>query len=58
MDAMNDTPGLDRLTSGQHDQLERVLVSGECVTNALGGVFKRVPVLTLRNLMRDLDSDC
>jgi hypothetical protein len=57
-DAMNDTPGLDRLTSGQRDQLERVLVSGECVTNALGAVFKRVPVLTLRNLMRDLDSDC
>ncbi len=57
-DAMSDTPGLDRLTSGQRDQLERVLVSGECVTNALGGVFKRVPVLTLRNLMRDLDSDC
>jgi len=57
-EAMDDTPGLDRLTSGQRDQLERTLVSGECVTNALGGVFKRVPVLTLRNLMRDLDSDC
>ena len=57
-EAMHDTPGLDRLTSGQRDQLERTLVSGECVTNALGIVFKRVPVLTLRNLMRDLDSDC
>lgn len=57
-DAMTDTPGLERLTSGQRDQLERTLVSGECVTNALGGVFKRVPVLTLRNLMRGLDSDC
>lgn len=57
-EAMHDTPGLDRLTSGQRDQLERTLVSGECVTNALGVVFKRVPVLTLRNLMRDLDSDC
>lgn len=56
--AMRDTPGLDRLTSVQRDQLERALVSGECVTNALGGVFKRVPVLTLRNLMRGLDSDC
>jgi len=57
-DAMRDAPGLDRLTGTQRDQLERTLVSGECVTNSLGGVFKRVPVLTLRNLMRDLDSDC
>lgn len=57
-EAMQDTPGLDRLTSRQRDQLESTLVSGECVTNALGGVFTRVPVLTLRNLMRDLDSDC
>lgn len=56
--ALEDTPGLDRLTTGQRDQLERTLVSGECVTNALGGVFNRVPVLALRNLMRDLDSDC
>ena len=57
-DAMRTAPGLDRLTGTQRDQLERTLVSGECVTNSLGGVFKRVPVLTLRNLMRDLDSDC
>lgn len=57
-EAMRDTPGLDRLTSVQRDQLERTLLSGECVTNALGNVFKRVPVLTLRNMMRDLDSDC
>ena len=56
--AMQDTPGLDRLNDTQRDRLERTLVSGECVTNALGGVFKRVPVLALRNLMRDLDSDC
>lgn len=56
--AMRDTPGLDRLTSVQRDQLERALLSGECVTNALGDVFQRVPVLTLRNLMRGLDSDC
>lgn len=57
-DVMQGTPGLDRLTGSERDQLERTLVSGECVTNALGGVFKRVPVLTLRNLMRGLDSDC
>ena len=57
-EAMRDAPALDRLTSAQRDRLENALVSGECVTNALGGVFKHVPVLTLRNLMRDLDSGC
>lgn len=51
-------PGLDRLTGDQRDQLERTLVSGECVTIALGGVFKRIPALAMRNLMRDLDSGC
>ena len=51
-------PGLDRLTGAQRDQLERTLVSGECVTIALGGVFKHIPVLAMRNLMRDLDSGC
>jgi len=56
--AMRQTPGLDALTSVQRDQLERSLASGECVTNALGGVFRRIPVLALRNLMRDLDADC
>jgi len=56
--ALQDTPGLDRLDDAQRGRLERTLVSGECVTNALGGVFTRVPVLALRNLMRDLDSDC
>jgi hypothetical protein len=56
--AIDNTPGLDRLSSTQRSQLEETLVSGECVTNALGGIFKRVPVLALRNLMRDLDSDC
>lgn len=56
--AVQNTPGLDRLTGAQRVQLEQTLVSGECVTNALGGVFQRVPVLALRNLMRDLDSDC
>lgn len=57
-DAMQKTPGLDALTSAQRDQLERSLAAGECVTSALGGVFRRIPVLALRNLMRDLDSDC
>lgn len=52
------TPGLDRLTGTQRTQLEQTLVSGECVTNALGSVLNRVPILALRGLMRDLDSDC
>lgn len=57
-EAMRETPGLDALTSLQREQLERSLTAGECVTSALGGVFRRIPVLALRNLMRDLDSDC
>jgi len=56
--ALEATPGLDRLSTDQRGLLERSLLSGECVTNALGAVFSRVPVLTLRNLMRDLESDC
>lgn len=57
-EAMRETPGLDALTSVQREQLERSLAAGECVTRALGGVFRRIPVLALRNLMRDLDADC
>lgn len=56
--AVRAMPGLDRLTGTQRDQLERTLVSGECVTIALGSVFKHIPVLAMRNLMRDLDSGC
>jgi DNA repair exonuclease SbcCD ATPase subunit len=56
--AIDTAPGLDRLSSGQREQLEQTLISGECVTKALDGALKRVPVLALRNLMRDLDSDC
>ncbi|MGJ7042001.1 chromosome segregation ATPase [Shinella sp. BE166] len=56
--AIDNTPGLDRLSSTQREQLEQTLVSGECVTKALDSALKRVPVLALRNLMRDLDSDC
>jgi DNA repair exonuclease SbcCD ATPase subunit len=56
--AIERTPGLDRLTGAQRTQLEQTLVSGECVTNALGSVLNRVPILALRGLMRDLDSDC
>lgn len=56
--ALRATPGLTRLSPGEKAQLERQLTAGGCVTEALDGVFDRVPVLALRNLMRDLDSDC
>lgn len=56
--AIDNSPGLDRLSGVQREQLERTLIAGECVTKALDGALKRVPVLALRNLMRDLESDC
>nr|WP_145959148.1 hypothetical protein [Rhizobium sp. ACO-34A] len=52
------TPGIDRLTSGNRQHLRDMLVSGQCVTTGLREVFPNVPVVTLRNLMRDLKSDC
>jgi len=56
--ALNAAPGLVSLSSGDRDRLKSRLVSGECVTTALGSVFTRVPVIALRNLIRDLKSDC
>ena len=56
--AIDNAPGLDRLSGVQRERLEQTLISGECVTKALDGALQRVPVLALRNLMRDLDSDC
>ncbi len=51
-------PGLDRLTPEDAGRLKTELVKGACVTDALETVFTRVPVITLRNLIRDLNSDC
>ncbi len=53
-----DTPGVDRLTSADRIRLRDMLVSGQCVTTALRAVFPSVPVVTLRDLMRDLKSNC
>lgn len=53
-----DTPGIDRLTSENRQRLHDMLVSGQCVTTGLRAVFPSVPVVTLRNLMRDLKSKC
>ncbi len=52
------TPGLERLSADDYQRLRSLLVSGECVTTGLQSVFRSVPVVTLRNLMRDLKSGC
>ena len=52
------TPGLDDLSETGRRELSDRLAAGECVTDALGAVFERVPVVTLRNLIRSLNSDC
>lgn len=56
--ALRTTPGLETLSEAERQQLTDRLVSGECVTTALEAVFERVPILTLRNLIRDLNSGC
>ncbi|MBC7283065.1 hypothetical protein [Hoeflea sp.] len=56
--ALRSAPGIGLLTEGDLRILTERLVSGECVTTALESVFDRVPILTLRNLIRDLNSDC
>ncbi|WP_417413137.1 hypothetical protein [Hoeflea sp.] len=56
--ALQAAPGLDLLTEGERQQLTGKLTAGECVTDALAAVFDRIPILTLRNLIRDLNSDC
>ncbi|NML73527.1 hypothetical protein HHL25_05225 [Rhizobium sp. S-51] len=57
-DALDRTPGIDRLSAADRDRLQEMLVSGQCVTTSLKAVFRSVPVVTLRNLMRDLKSGC
>lgn len=52
------TPGLERLSADDYQRLRSLLVSGGCVTTGLQSVFRSVPVVTLRNLMRDLKSGC
>lgn len=56
--ALRTAPGLDPLTEAELQQLSSKLAAGECVTDALSAVFDRIPILTLRNLIRDLNSDC
>ncbi|SMC67795.1 hypothetical protein SAMN05880593_104204 [Rhizobium sp. RU36D] len=56
--ALRRAPGLTTLSSDQETRLRSALVDGACVTDALDAAFDRVPVITLRNLIRDLNSDC
>ncbi|MBU4530629.1 MAG: hypothetical protein KUA43_01915 [Hoeflea sp.] len=56
--ALRAAPGLGFLSTQDRQLLTDQLVAGECVTTALESVFDRVPILTLRNLIRDLNSDC
>ncbi len=56
--ALRLTPGLSGLDAGKTAGLKEKLVAGACVTEALESVFERVPVIVMRNLMRDLKSDC
>ena len=56
--ALARAPGLKGLTLADRDTLAKHLESGACVTDALEDLFPRVPVLTLRALIRDLDSPC
>lgn len=56
--ALRTAPGLETLSEADRRKLTDLLVSGECVTTALESVFERVPILTLRNLIRDLNSGC
>ncbi|MDP3524348.1 MAG: hypothetical protein Q8S27_07200 [Hoeflea sp.] len=56
--ALRSAPGIGSLTGAERQMLTERLIQGECVTTALEAVFNRVPILTLRNLIRDLNSDC
>lgn len=57
--ALGRATGLDTLSASQRSGLKDELVAGACVTVSLEKVFGNpVPVVPLRNLVRDLDSDC
>ncbi|MEM5472756.1 hypothetical protein WNZ14_13570 [Hoeflea sp. AS60] len=56
--ALRAAPGLETLSDANRRTLTEQLVAGECVTTALESVFDRIPILTLRDLIRDLNSGC
>ena len=57
--ALADANGIEGLAASERSRLKEGLMAGECVSSSLEKVFGRpVPVVPLRNLVRDLDSDC
>ena len=56
--AMEGTPGLQLLDQLQRETLRQKLVSGECLVPALSSVFPQVPVLVMRDMVRQLDEGC
>ncbi|OBZ94147.1 hypothetical protein ADU59_18365 [Pararhizobium polonicum] len=52
------TRGVSLLDDEKKQRLKDRLVSGACVTDALEDAFGRVPLILMRNLMRDFKSDC
>lgn len=55
---VNGLPGLGGLDESERRKLQDQLASGACVTEALETVFDKVPLIVMRNLMRELKSDC
>jgi len=57
--AMEKATGLDAASASEREVLKRQLIAGACVSTSLEDLFGNpVPVVPLRNLIRDLDSDC
>jgi predicted nucleic acid-binding Zn-ribbon protein len=52
------TRGVSFLNDEKKQHLKDQLASGACVTDALESVFDKVPLVLMRNLMRDFKSDC
>ncbi len=52
------TRGVSFLDDDKKQRLKDQLASGACVTDALESVFDKVPLILMRNLMRDFKSDC
>ncbi len=52
------TRGVGFLDDEKKQRLKDQLASGACVTDALESVFDKVPLILMRNLMRDFKSEC
>jgi chromosome segregation ATPase len=55
---LSSTRGIGFLDEEKTTVLKDKLTSGACVTDALESVFDKVPLILMRNLMRDFKSDC